>query len=249
MLPKHDKIKCSECFNGEVIWGNSVFEENGWRLENNPCAWGSQNPIVLILGFSKGTNQTNKLPSTPFDDVPFKGMRNFLSKILQKLRLMSDFDDVDNKINSGEQDFAFGSLIRCSISKYSDVKGKYLKSGDIINSSATDPNAQRIISNCMNKFLTGLPDRLKLIIMLSNDDGYVDACYNSFRTVYPNLHRINPVAYTNDVVTWVHTIHPSGAAGKHRIDWLNSTKGKQATKREYALEAVNNSGVIELLKK
>jgi hypothetical protein len=83
--------------------------------------------------------------------------------------------------------------------------------------------------------------------MLSNDDNYIDACYNGLKRIYPNLQRINPVAYTNGVITWVHTIHPSGATGKHRIDWLNATEGKQAIKRYYAIEAVNNSGIVELL--
>ena len=246
MLPEHGKIKCSKCFDHETIWGKSIFEKEGWRLENNPGSWGSSNPLILILGFSKGTNQTNKLFLTPFNDIPFKGMRSFLSQLLRRLGLLSDYETVDNKISSQEKDFAFSSLIKCSISKFDNCKEKFIKSGDIINSSAKDKNAQRIISNCMNTFLKDLPERLKIIIMLSNDDKYMDACFESFSKIYTGLKRINQVSYTNGKITWIHTIHPSGASGKHRIDWLNASSGKQAMKRDLALETIKKSGILEI---
>jgi hypothetical protein len=247
-LPKHGKINCSKCFGeNSLTWGASVFEENGWRLENNPCSWGSQNPIVLTLGFSKGTNQTRELLDTPFNDIPFRGFRSNLTRIMRILNLLSPQDSVDEKISKNEPNFAFGSLIRCSISKKDVLSGKFLKSGSIINLSSSDTIAQKIIENCMGQHLGKLPPRLKLVVMLSNDDEYVLACVNAIRKIHNGVSKLNDVAYGNNQVTWVHVIHPSGASGRHIGDWLSAPDGKQAKKRELAKRAVRQSGALDTL--
>lgn len=43
---------------------------------------------------------------------------------------------------------------------------------------------------------------------------------------------------------WVHIIHAAGTAGRHREDWLHGEVGKQARKRELAIQAVNKSRVL-----
>ena len=54
-----------------------------WRIDNNPGYWGSSAPEILVLGFSKGTNQRSTLP---FDRIAFNGARENLREILTALR-------------------------------------------------------------------------------------------------------------------------------------------------------------------
>ncbi len=243
-IPLHGKLPCALCFTSKnQPWGEGISENDGWRLENNPCSWGASNPSILILGFSKGNNQTNNILKSNFNDIPFKGMRNNLTNILRKLNLLKDNEIIDEKICESESEFSFGSLIRCSISKKDLSTQKFIKSGDIIKSAATDKTGMLIINNCVKQFLKNLPPKLKIVIMLSNDDNYVEACMNTFKIVHPDIKKINDVAYANNQVTFIHVIHPSGASGKHIPDWLNGTTGKQAYKRELAINAIKSSNI------
>jgi hypothetical protein len=244
LLPKHGRIKCSVCFDNTVEWGVSYFEKNGWRLECNPGAWGSQQPVVLVLGVSKGTNQCNKITELQHEEIPFKGERKNLSNILNRLGLLPDNMRVDHCISETEQVFAFGSLIRCSIAMFDRVKEQWVKAGPVVKASATNAQAQAYVSACTQQFCSSLPERTKLVVMLSNDDEYVDACYSAFKRLYTDIVRHNAVSYGNSEHTWVHVIHPSGSSGRHIPDWLNKSEGKQASKREDALSGVECSGVL-----
>ena len=250
LLPPHGRINCNKCFEGQdVKWGITRIERNGWLLENNPGSWGSQEPIVLILGVSKGTRQSEKINTLTHDEIPFKSERARLSKILIRLGLLEEDDSIDRKINIEEQDFAFGSLIRCGIAMWDNSLGKFVKAGRVVQESASNPQAQIYVRNCASKFLGDLPNRVKLIVMLSNDAGYIDACFLTMKYLYPSVVRHNQVSYGNDQTTWIHVIHPSGSSGRHIPTWLGSDTGKQAMKREAALEGVRISGVLEELNK
>ena len=59
LLPPHDRINCNICFDNKSIqWGKTEREVNGWKIEANAEAWGNRNPTILVLGVSKGPNQT-----------------------------------------------------------------------------------------------------------------------------------------------------------------------------------------------
>lgn len=137
-----------------------------------------------------------------------------------------------------------GSLIRCSIAMLDAASGKWLKAGSVVKAAATNPQAQEYIAACTGMFLADLPHRTKLVIMLSNDDNYIEACYSVFKDLYPNIMRHSQVCYGNDEHTWVHVIHPSGSSGRHIPDWLNKSVGRQAQKRDAALVGVHRSGVM-----
>lgn len=239
LLPQHGRIACSRCFPGGARWGESVLERDGWRLENNPIAIGARDPRVLVLGFSKGENQCK--PGLPLDRMAFAGMRHRVTEVLRTLGLLSPSERVDDRMVPGETEFAFGSLVRCSISKRDAVTGRLSKSGDIIQPSASAAAAQDFVGACADQFLGALPPRLRLVVMLSNDDSYIEACGQLFGRMH-GAAPINPAAYGNGRVTWVHTIHPSGASGSHFPAWLSATAGKQARKREWAIEAARASG-------
>ena len=247
MIPLHGRINCSVCFNGSSTWGESISEDEGWRLENNPCAWGSATPKVLILGFSKGYNQTTNLTSRDFNDIPFSGWRDRLDLALRKVGVLPEFLSVNEKISDSERNFAFGSLIRCSISKYNNKSGKYEKTGNnIISSTFRNRFAGNIACNCVRKFLTDLPDSLKLVVLLGNDSNYMEYLKELIGEFYPNLQSINEVAYKTNNLFFVHITHPSPGNG-HFFSWLNSQEGVQAHKRELAIEAVRVSGILESL--
>lgn len=247
--PPHGRIKCGRCFPaGNAEWGKSVIKADGWLLENNPCAWGASDPIVLILGVSKGTNQTAKIARMRHEEIPFKGERPNLTKLLVRLGLISESASVDEKISVHEREFAFGSLIRCSIAWWDPAKGAYTKAGQVVNRTAIDPEARLYVLNCAEKHLGSLSTRTKLVVMLSNDDDYMDSCFKIMKQLYPDVMKINDVSYGNAEHTWVHVIHPSGSSGRHIPAWLHGTSGKQARKREFAIAAVRHSGAAQLLR-
>lgn len=251
MLPKHGKINCKACFNNKkIVWGDpsSCIEKDNFKLEYNPGAWGSATPKVLVLGFSKGYNQTANINSRDFNDIPFSEWRDRLDFALRKIGLLPENSSVNEKINDNEQNFAFGSLIRCSISKYNNKLGKYQKSGNnILSATFRNRFAGKIAFNCVRKFLTGLPHSLKLVVLLGNNLNYVKCLKGLIEEFYPKeLQSINEVAYKTNNLTFVHITHPSRANG-HFSSWLNYQEGIQANKRELAIEAVRISGILESL--
>lgn len=241
LLPEHGRIVCTRCFPSGARWGESVLERDGWRLENNPIAVGARDPRVLVLGFSKGENQCK--PSLPFDCIAFAGMRDRLTNVLRTLGILSASERVDDRLVASETEFGFGSLVRCSVSKRDAATGRSAKSGDIIQASASSAAALDLVGACADQVLGTLPPRLRLVVMLSNDDAYIEACRQLFGRIH-GATPINPVSYGIGRVTWVHTVHPSGASGNHFPAWISRTEGKQARKREWAIEAVRASGAV-----
>ncbi|GAB4361129.1 MAG: hypothetical protein Kow006_31640 [Gammaproteobacteria bacterium] len=243
LLPAHGPIECGECFEGMPIqWDKTrkVFGAGNppqWRIENNPAAWGARAPRYLVLGFSKGPNQ--QMSGRPFDEVAFAGMRNQLTSILVSLGLLSAGEHVEDKIRPTETEWGFGSLVRCSIARWDAVSQDHLKTGgNILVNATTDPEASKVLRRCVEHFLTPAPNSLRVVIMLGNDQRYVDACRRLFAAHDADIVRLNDVSYGNGRLLWVHTVHPK-AQGSHLGDWLgrNMSTG-QGRKGRMAEEAV-----------
>ena len=62
-LPSHGHITCRRCFTTD---GNTQMIGK-WQMVNDPAAWGSASPEILILGFSKGFTQANAFRSGRLD--------------------------------------------------------------------------------------------------------------------------------------------------------------------------------------
>jgi hypothetical protein len=237
-LPLHGRINCSRCFPDGAKWGYSSIEQEGWVLDNNPMSWGATDPRFLVLGFSKGTRQCHELLTTAHDVIPYAGFRHNVTAILRKLGLLAQDEDIDSRIRESEPDFAFGSLIRCSVAHVDSSTGRASKSGDIINQLSRRTSGDDWAMNCMKQFLATLSPRLRTVILLSNDDIYVDACFERLRHLHPGLKRINSVAYTDGRVTWIHTVHGSPLAQSHINTWLEGADSVQGRKQREAAAAI-----------
>ena len=242
MLPGHGWIRCRRCFS---VKGDEIYLGGGdpapWRLEANSAAWGSPDPEVIVLGFSKGARQSRPLP---FEAIPFAGMWPSLTKILRALKLLESTDCVERHFRPDEQRFHFGSLIRCSVSGWDRQKQAYSKSGgQILERFLKHPSCHSASVTCARTYLGSLPDRVRLVLMLGNSDDYIQRCMRLMESSHPGIRRLNAVSYGTDGITWVHALHPA-AQGSYLADWLGRRECPVGRKFAPALEGVMQSGVV-----
>lgn len=235
-LPAHGKINCHKCYRSS---SDIVCQPHHlWNMRNDPGAWGGTNPEILVLGFSKGSTQANIYQNGKYEDVAFGGAaRGRLDEALKRLNLLSVNEHVTEHIENPDSRFAFGSLVRCSLSR-EGTDGKHATSGQLIVKSFKE--IPDVLDNCARKFLANLPDSTKTILMLGVSDAYIDGCYNLLATIYPRLRRINNVAYGDDKRLFVHVTHPSPGNG-HFSAWNTGN-----SKFECALAALNLMGTSSI---
>lgn len=237
-LPAHGKIACSRCFHNQTVWNvTDRRTEDGWHVINNPMSWGSEAPKILVLGVSKGTTQCDSLNTKPFDQVAFDGFRPRLTDALRLLGLLSSSEIIDEKINTLEKDWAFGSMVRCALGLVDVRNGQISRSGSVVKRLAQLSTSSSWLSNCSDAFLSNLPDRLDTVVLLSNDDSYIAACCEVISRLRPNTKRINSVAYSDERITWVHIVHVGGPGKNHIADWF-AGRGTQGEKRLKAQDAL-----------
>lgn len=171
LLPPHGRVECSACFGGTATWRQSTLEMDGWLLGSNPMVWGAQNPRFLVLGFSKGVRQCTGFMASQHDDVAFCGFRDELTQVFQVLSLIENVDSVDAHLRADDPDLAFGSVLRCSVARIDSAIEKPFKSWDVIAASARK-TGEDWIGACMRRFLAHRPSRLRVVILLSNNDSY-----------------------------------------------------------------------------
>ena len=239
LFPQHGPITCLLCFPE----GRDHIERDGWRLDNNPGAWGARDPLILVLGFSKGATQGNAWQRGNFDAVPFAGARQRLTTVLRILGVLTATDTVDGHIRAGERDLTFASLLRCGLAHRDPRSGKLATSGALIKRAFDQPFPAQTLSVCARSYLAALPPRLRLVVMLGSDSGYVDRCARLLGQVGAGeTVRSCAVAYRRGSVTFVHATHPSPANG-HFQAWAEGAPDSAAgRKRELARAAVRASG-------
>lgn len=234
-LPSHGPIACRRCLPGTgAQWEFHNSDGLRWCLENSPAAFGATSPGVLVLGFSKGVNQSKA--GLAFDDIAFAGMRKQLAAILQSLRLLAR--PIDGCISAGEQRLGFGSLIRCSVAQWDPQKGKYSKSGNaILQKFAKGDVTAQVAKNCVDQFLRELPARTKLVVLLGNEARYIEFCKGQVERARGEARAVNAVSYDSVGVRFVHVIHAK-AQGALIPDWL-AGRNSQQEKRRLAVKAVD----------
>ncbi|WP_306222525.1 hypothetical protein [Bosea beijingensis] len=242
-FPSHGPISCARC----IAPDQRVAEVGRWRVVNDPGAWGSSDPLVLILGFSKGFTQADAYAQGDFDAVPFKGMRPRLTAALRAVGVLAAAEAVEERMRHQEQDFAFGSLVRCSLSRrveeYDHPSATYSCTGSVMPLAFRE-EISRVVRACAETYLGNLPRRLRLVLMLGTTDSYIDSCRNLVRALHPTSFKaINSVSYASRGVTFCHISHPSPLNG-HHSNWLaGSSATKPGRKREEAIEAVRQAGL------
>lgn len=246
-FPKHGRLDCSRCFKSPSI---NLQELGKWKMRNDPGAWGSQSPKYLVLGFSKGATQTDLYENGNFDEVAFGGekTRENLTNILRAVGVLLMGETVDQRIRAREQDFHFGSLVRCSLSRLDEKetakRGRtiYATSGALITKSFKE--IPEIISQCTSTYLANIPKSVKVVFALGVTDAYIRHFRERMKSLHPKGFRvINEVAYRNDDFLWVHLTHPSRGNGTIRA-WLSATaEDTSGRKRLRAIEALQTAAI------
>lgn len=210
--PKHGPLDCTLCFER----GRRTVTANGWTLVNDPSYFGSSDPRILVLGQSKGRNQSRVDANVDFDSVAFAGMRRRLGLVLTSIGVPVCLDDMDRHFRATEPDLAFASLLRCALT---DARG--MSSGSPIVEAMRDERADFWIRSCIARWLSAVNPRLRLVVLLGRAKPYVDRVLTrlsrQFETSFQRTH--SHAAEANGVV-WVFCQHPSTAAGNHFKAWI-----------------------------
>ncbi len=204
-------------------------EGGGWRITNNPLAWGNVEPEVVVLGFSKGPTQAGALSRQRHEEIAFKGGRTNLAKILHHVGLLSSPDArlVDQAISDPNGKFHFGSLIRCTIERYDDKTAEWKGTGGgMLDKFARTSFGQSVLMACGSRYLTDFPTSTRLVLMLGmgSKRGYVAACRQLYQRIRPgDWHDVNEVTYTDGKITVVHTEHFQ-SQGALLPNWLSGDR-------------------------
>lgn len=244
-LPKHGPMNCRLCWGDHEGKTERLLDERRFRLVNDPGAWGSSNPIVLVLGQTKGNTQSSEMQNIlsrgVFDQVAFKRFRPNLLKVLKAVGVLDHTPSVDPLLTDSEPNFGWGSVVRCSMTGLDEKTGEYSGDSGKVLPAYKAKEAQVVILTCMQKWLKDLPERNKLIVLLGNSDLYIRRMREKLRKVHPDTlpHPQAPnVAHLAAGRTWVHVGHPSGANG-HLTNFLHDyERSGQGKKRADARRAV-----------
>jgi hypothetical protein len=237
---------------GAVEFDTTRQERGSWRITANPLAWGSNDPEIVVLGFSKGPTQVGALATRPHDEIAFAGGRTQLGKILAYLGLAPMGTNaqlkayVDALVADPHGRFHFGSLVRCSVERYDTKRQSWTGTGgSMLDGFLSDPFGHLVTGNCGRQFLAQLPERTKLVVMLGlgSNLNYVQAARRLFERVRPGpWSRINSVAYTDGAVTVVHVEHFK-SQGALLPQWLGEREHSRSQLGLLAKEAVASSEV------
>lgn len=249
-LPDHGKISCQLCFDAPTSFDVSKTGTDTWRITNNPLAWGSKTPEILVLGFSKGPTQAGSLTNTPHNQIAYKGSRLNVGKILSRLKLIEQNTNenlglyVDKLISNPNGRFHFASLVRCTVERLDKKTATWKGSGGgMLDKFVATSFGNRVAENCTTKFLSDLPDSVKLVVMfgLGTKLNYVSECYKLFQgACLGDWTKLNDVSYTNERLTVVHVEH-FASQGALIPNWLGVNDHPRSSLSEMAMASVNST--------
>jgi hypothetical protein len=133
-----------------------------------------------------------------------------LNELCKKIGVLNQDADISSEISNPDSSFAFGSLVRCSLTR-EDKLGKHQNSGELILKSFKE--IPEVLTRCSEKFLKDLPAKTRLVLMLGVTDRYMDECFKLMLKLYPKIKRINSVAYGDEERLFLHITHPSTVNG------------------------------------
>lgn len=249
LLPGHGLVECRRCWQSLGAQTEYVSRDSRFKLVNDPAAWGSREPRVLVLGMTKGNTQSNAMSACvsqgDFDKVAFAKFRDRLTAVLHIVGLAKGTSSVDSLIVSKETYFGWGSVIRCSLTgwdaKYSQYSGE---SGKVLP-AFNHLEMRSVVRNCFSQFLSVLPERTKLVVLLGNSDSYLKKMRRIVGDFYPADFCAEPeyegVSYSAGGKRWVHVGHPSRGNGYFKNFMEDDEDSKQGRKRRIARAAALSS--------
>ena len=171
LLPEPGRVECAICHRGQAYRFDATrTEDDGWRITNNPLAFGSASPEIVVLGFSKGPTQAGALAKLPHDQIAFRGGRTNLAKILHHIGLLPapTSDLVDSAIAERQGRFHFASLIRCTVERFDpneNIAAKQWKGtgGGMLDKFVAHDFGKAVVENCASRYLAELPAATKLL--------------------------------------------------------------------------------------
>lgn len=238
---KHGEVHCDRCWRDV----DAQVQENGpFKLVRDPGHWGGENPCVLVLGISKGNTQSQAFRKSTFEDVAFKGLRDRMLMLFQATGLLDGekIATFNRRFERGESDFAFASVVRCSITGWNPRKGHHTAESPFVIPAFKDGSpGNRFVINCAERHLAVLPDRTKVVLLLGNTGSYIRAMANVLDRVRGRVELVNPVAYRSGGVLFVHLAHPSKGNG-HFGAYMRG-EGLPGEKRDWARNAIAAAGL------
>lgn len=237
-LPQHGRIACRRCFSTDET-SQTIGK---WQMVNDPAAWGSANPTILVLGFSKGFTQANAFRSGRFEDIPFADMRTRLTEEMRLLGVIGRSERIDDKMVATETEIGFGSLVRCSLSRV-NKDGVLACTGEVMPKAFSEEIFESL-KTCAKAFLGDLPSSVRLVLMLGTTDSYIKGCRNVVRSIYgARYSEIDEVSYRTGDVIWVHVSHPSRMNGHHAAWMAGDVTTMPGRKQNLAITAIAKSGI------
>jgi hypothetical protein len=225
----HGWLECRACF-AEVSLAEKVLNVDGYRLVNDPGYWGAADPVVLVLGQSKGRTQW-RAAARDFDAVAFAGIRDRLRAVLDRVGVPTGKGDFDDRFTAAETYLGFASVVRCSLSTHDG------RSSPSPVAQAMRSSADRWVRMCMERWLTDLNPRLRLVILLGLTNAYVAAVISRIRALHPQTFRQENATTVHAAgVVWTFVQHPSKQAVTSFRDWIGD---EPLDKRDNAVAAVH----------
>lgn len=212
---RHGRLNCDRCWRGVA---QNEQENGSFRLVRDPGHWGSESPSTLVLGISKGNTQSKAFANEAFDGIAFKGIRPRLLQVLQAVGLLQGegIAAFERRFRSDEMDFAFASVIRCSLTGRDSKKGIHTAdSPNVVPALKLGSAGYQFAAACVDQHLRDLPPRTQRVILLGNADAYVFHLRDLIGRIRGSLHRLpqNDMAYYSKDVLFVHVAHPSKGNG------------------------------------
>tara|TARA_A100001518_G_C1227078_1_gene78799 strand:- start:2848 stop:3573 length:726 start_codon:yes stop_codon:yes gene_type:complete len=226
---------CTRCWDGD----GRVLEANGFRLVRDAGYWGRGDPDTLVLGISKGNTQANAVGRDHFESIAFKGIRDRLLSVLQSVGLANSMSasDFESEFTPSARNFGFASVVRCSLTGWSEGSGKYSAESNCVTPAFRPrSNGHMFVKNCIDTHLVDLPLRTKQVVLLGNSPAYVKAMKGAIATARGAADELNEVAYLSNGIVFTHVTHPSRLNG-HFGKYIRG-EGNTGRKRDLARAAL-----------
>ena len=244
-LPAHGLIACRACWSGCGTQSERTLDGGRFRLVNDPGAWGSKNPEILVLGMTKGNTQSDAMSRSvddgTFDGVAFHSFRPNLLMVLQSVGLLPGVSNINPLFRAEEKRFAWGSISRCSLTGFDKKSGNYSGQSGSVLPGFTSPEGSPVVETCIRTFLTDLPAKTRLVILLGNAENYLKKIYTHMSKVFPDYRRhpeLGDVVFKAGGRPFVHVGHPSPLNGHLREFVMGDATTGQGMKRMMAAKAV-----------